>query len=68
VVAGPVGFLSSIPISATPIPPWMLATLLLASLVAPWAAAVLTVLEWRRRRAEDRATGLARPVRAPKWR
>ena len=37
--------------------------MLIGSLVAPWAGAVLITVEWLRRRAEDRATGIARPRR-----
>jgi hypothetical protein len=60
---GPVLFLLALAIALTGIPVWVAVALLIGSLFAPWAGAVMITIEWLRRRAEDRATGIARPVK-----
>ena len=63
VVGGPPVFILTCAISLTGIPGWAAWALVIGSLAAPWAGALLISVEWLRRRAEDRATGLVRPER-----
>ena len=62
-VGGPALFILALAIAVTGIPAWAAVALLIGSLFAPWIGAVLIIVEWLRRRAEDRATVLARPER-----
>lgn len=63
VVGGPAMFILALAFATVGISFWVVVPLLIASLVAFWVAAVLIEVEWLRRRAEDRATGIARPER-----
>jgi hypothetical protein len=63
--AGPVLLIAGF--FAVAISSWLAVAVLIGSLAAPWVAGVLIVVEWCRRRAEDRATGLVRPLRLPGW-
>jgi hypothetical protein len=60
---GPVLFVVLCVCSLPAAPTWLLAGLAVAALGAPWVGAGLITVEWLRRRAEDRATGLERPFR-----
>ena len=60
---GPALFILTFPAVLVGLPMWLGWAMLIGSLVAPWAGAVLITVEWLRRRAEDRATGITRPVR-----
>ena len=62
-VAGPVLFILAFPVSLTGLPAWVAAAMVFGALAAPPIGAALVLLEWLRRRAEDRATGLVRPER-----
>jgi hypothetical protein len=62
-VGGPALLILAFAIAVTGIPLWVAVALLIGSLVSPWAGAVLITVESLRRRAEDRATGIARPRR-----
>ncbi|ACU72529.1 hypothetical protein Caci_3626 [Catenulispora acidiphila DSM 44928] len=62
-VGGPALFFLVSPIVLTGGPEWVGVASLIGALLAPWAGAVLIIVERLRRRAEDRATGIARPVR-----
>ena len=46
-------------------PGWLLMTVLFTALASPWISAILISVEYLRRRAEDRATGVPRP--SPPW-
>ena len=67
VIVGPMLFVLAGAITLTGTPAWLPATPLIGSLAAPWIGAVLITVEWLRRRAEDRATGLVRPLQVSTW-
>jgi len=63
--AGPLLFAVLCGCTLTSTPTWLLQALAIAALGAPWLGAALITVETFRRRAEDRATGLERPIRPP---
>lgn len=64
--AGPaVLFALLIPLAILRVPTAVLWAMFFTCLGGPWVSAVLITVEWLRRRAEDRATGVVRP--APPW-
>ena len=62
-VGGPVLFVLAFVVAVTGLPVGVFAVPMIGSLAVPWLGAVLITVEWLRRRAEDRATGIARPRR-----
>jgi hypothetical protein len=63
-VGGPALFVLAFAMAAAGLPAWTGEATLVGALVAPWIGGVLITVEWLRRRAEDRTTGLTRPERA----
>jgi hypothetical protein len=64
VSAGPVLFVLMLPITLVHAPVALVVAILVTSLAAPWIAGLLIAVEWFWRRAEDRGTGLRRPMRS----
>jgi hypothetical protein len=62
-VGGPALFVVAFAAAVTGLPTRMFELLVIVSFAFPWAGAVLIIVEWLRRRIEDRGTGLARPQR-----
>jgi len=63
VAAAPVLFAVAMGTSLTGSPGAVPGALTIASIAAPWVGAAMIAVEWARRRAEDNATGLIRPLR-----
>lgn len=63
IIGGPALFILALVVVLTGIQVGVAVAFFISALVAPLAGVVLITVEWLRRRAEDRATGIARPER-----